>query len=423
MNYKRPTLGTRLALCASLSVPLLFAACGGGGGDSTQPSAEQPAVQSYTGTLSLGDTVSVQIDAPARGQLTVSFLDSEFGLAGKLVASYTSSVNGVYSATRFKAADGVVPAALASNADGVQFDFNVNSGALNGQIQNLPNVKDGGLLSGQVLASATSTTNVASLAGSYSLIKLSGNFVSNGISVGAQDVDSGTIKINSDGSFRMCLSQPYSETCADDGGDGTPTGHIVPAADQTKFPGAYDLTLTGATTPVARLFARQSNGQTTLLMDQHSVDGSGQPRTGTWIAHTTQALTTGTYDGTWICSAPGVSDAGVMTGALTKTSATLQGSTFTLGKGGVPATTTVTYNATRSAATALTTPPLLQPDWHAVPGVDGLFSGSLGDASGADVQPFIALPVSATQIHYLAQAGGSNSDGTAFFVLGVCNKP
>jgi len=94
---------------AGTAVMLLLAsaamtACGGGddgntasggtnGGASTgaTPAQVRPLAGGslYMGSVSFGDTVSVQLDQPAAGQITLRFLDSRFGLAGALVGQYT----------------------------------------------------------------------------------------------------------------------------------------------------------------------------------------------------------------------------------------------------------------------------------------------------------------------------------------------
>ena len=67
----------------------------------------------YVGAVSFGDTVSVALDQPAAGQVTLRFLDSRFGLGGTLVGSYTLSGD-TYKVTKLAAASADVPAALAT---------------------------------------------------------------------------------------------------------------------------------------------------------------------------------------------------------------------------------------------------------------------------------------------------------------------
>ena len=86
-----------------------LAACGGGGGggggtffpasgpsagnggnnNNNQPAPAAVALQplvggsQYSGTASFGDTVSIALDQPATGKLTLRFVDSRFGLAAR----------------------------------------------------------------------------------------------------------------------------------------------------------------------------------------------------------------------------------------------------------------------------------------------------------------------------------------------------
>ena len=90
---------------------------GSNGGAVTQPAALTPLAGGslYVGAVSFGDTVSVALDQPAAGQVTLRFLDSRFGLGGTLVGSYTLSGD-TYKVTKLAAASADVPAALATAA-------------------------------------------------------------------------------------------------------------------------------------------------------------------------------------------------------------------------------------------------------------------------------------------------------------------
>ncbi|WP_179400887.1 hypothetical protein [Burkholderia guangdongensis] len=415
-----------IGVCAALS------ACGGGGGDnnsnnngsndnqSSNPPASSPqaqplaAQQTYIGTVSFGDTISVQIDAPSKGQITTTFVNSQFGLAGKLVGTYTLT-NGHYVISGFQAS-GTVPAALSAGANAVGLQFTVtadgsNKGTLTGQMTNVPNVKAGnGLLSGQVTASNNGVTTVAGLAGTYSFIKLSGNYTASGVPSGDQSVDSGQIKINGDGTFRACPSQAYSPTCMDDANTSTAdTGTIAVDPDQTTYPGAFDVTMNGAS--FGRLFVSTSGGANTLMLDQAGTNSEGTFRTGSWVLQSTQALTSGTYDGAWICSEPNTNDNNQLLGNVVATNVTIAGTTMT------PANTsdspvTLTYNATFNAAASANTPTYAN-------GVNGLMAGLLSNTSnGQTVQSaMVFLPVSSTNIYYLDEVNGNG-----FFVQGLCTK-
>jgi hypothetical protein len=414
-----------IGVCAVLS------ACGGGGdggggggsGSNGNPSPTPPATntpqqaqplaaqQTYIGTVSFGDTISVQIDAPAKGQVTTTFISSQFGLAGKLVGNYTVT-NGSYVVTNFQAS-GTVPAALSAGANAVGMQFTVsadssNKGTLTGQMSNVPNVAAGtGVLAGQVIASNNGVTTVAGLAGTYSFIKLSGNYTTSGVPTGDQDVDSGQIKINDDGTFRACPSQAYSPTCMD---DATPsiadTGTIAIDPDQTNYPGGFDLTLNGLA--YGRLFASTSGGTNTLMLDQAGTNSDGTFRTGSWVLQSTQALTSGTYDGAWICSEPNTNDSNQLLGNIIANNVTIAGTTMTPSNPS-DSPVTLTFNATFNSAASQNTLTYAN-------GINGLAAGVLSNTSNVQ-SAMVFLPVSSTNIYYLDEVNGNG-----FFVQGLCTK-
>ncbi len=430
-NNGRPNM-KKTWIC--IGVCALLSACGGGDGNSgstastttttgstsgsssttatAQPLAAQ---QTYIGSVSFGDTISVQIDAPAKGQVTTTFVSSKFGLSGKLVGTYTVSSNGSYIVSNF-AASGTVPATLSAGASAVGMQFTVsadssNHGVLTGQMSNVPNVSAGsGVLAGQVTASNNGVSTVAALAGTYSFIKLSGDYASNGVPVGTQDVDSGQLRINTDGTFRACPSAPYSDTCTDDEDSKlADTGTITVDPDQATYPGGFDMTLNG--TAFGRLFVSTSGGNNTIMLDQASVNSSGTFRTGSWVLQTTAAIASGTYDGDYTCSEPNTSDNDVLLGNITTSSVHISGSTLT------PSSTssspmTLNFNSTFNAAASSTTPTYTT-------GVNGLMAGLLPTiVNSKQVQSaLVFMPVSSSNIYYIDEP---NADG--FFVLGLCTK-
>jgi hypothetical protein len=402
-----------IGVCAVLS------ACGGGSGGGTpapQNSAQlQPlsSQQTYIGTVSFGDTISVQLDAPSAGQVTVSFVNSQFGLAGQLVGTYAPQGTGSnYVVSNLQASGTNVPALLSAGASGIGFTFNIvtggsNNNTLSGQLTNVPNVTAGtGTLAGQVAASNNGVTTLAALAGTYSFIKLSGNYSSQGVPVGDQDADSGQIKINADGSFRACLSAAYSDTCMDDEDSTTAdTGTITIDADQTTYPGAFDMTVNGTT--MGRLFVSTTNGQNTLMLDQAGTNSGGTFRTGSWVFQSTQALVSGTYDGTWSCAEPDTSDTNQLLGTITSKFVTITGSTLT--PSGSSNSVTLNYNTTFNAAASSSTPTLV------TGAVNGIMSGLLYSQASPSAMMF--LPVSSSSIYYLDEANGNG-----FFVEGLCTR-
>lgn len=388
----------------------------GSGSAAAQQAQPLAAQQTYIGTVSFGDTISVQIDAPAKGQITTTFINSQFGLAGKLVGSYTLT-NGNYVVTSFQAS-GTVPATLAAGANAVGMQFTVtadsgNHGVLSGQLSNVPNVSAGSgsqALSGQIAASNNGVTTVAALAGTYSFIKLSGDYTAGGVPVGSQDADSGQMQINTDGTFRACPSAAYGPNCMDDSNASiADTGTIAVDPDQTTYPGGFDMTLNG--NAFGRLFASTSGGKTTLMLDQAGVNSDGTFRTGSMVLQTAQALASGMYDGTWICSEPNTSDNNQVLGNIVANRVTIAGTTLTPANQNAGALT-LNFNATFNAAASSSTPTF-------VGGVNGLMAGLLNDTSnGNTVQSaMMFLPVSSTNIYYLDEVNGNG-----FFVEGLCVK-
>ncbi len=161
------------AFAALISATLALGACGGdddsgsaanggtggnggngGNGGTTQPAAVQPLSGGslYVGAVSFGDTVSVELDKPAAGQLTPRFLDSRFGLAGALVGQYVLE-DGTYRVSGLAASGTDVPAALAAAAAAITFRFTLDDGVLSGALGQVPNVKagNGALLPGPYL--------------------------------------------------------------------------------------------------------------------------------------------------------------------------------------------------------------------------------------------------------------------------------
>lgn len=405
-----------IGVCAVLS------ACGGGSNSASDPVQLQPlsAQQTYIGTVSFGDTISVQIDAPSAGKVTVNFVNSQFGLAGQLVGNYTIRPDGSYIVNTGFTATGNVPSALSAAANGVGLQFSLvkssdssNINTLSGQLTNVPNVaaNNGTFLSGQVAASNNGVKTLAALAGTYSFIKLSGNYSADGVPQGDQDVDSGQIKINADGSFRACPSAAYSDICTDDQNPGTADiGTIKIDPNQTDYPGAFDMTMNGAL--MGRMFVSTTNGQNTLMLDQAGTNSGGTFRTGSWVLQSsTQALATNAYDGAWSCAEPDTSDTNQLLGTITPTLITISGTILTP-SGPSSSPMQLSYNTTFNAATSLNSP-------TPVSGVNGIMSGLLSTqfAAGPVQSAMMFLPVSATQIYYLDEVNGNG-----FFVEGLCTK-
>lgn len=434
------TILKRAALSlAAAGLTAVLAACGGGAAGSgtnsntTSPASGTPtplaAGKTFVGTASFGDTVRVDLDSPAAGQLTLTFVDSQFGLAGTLVGHYTKAATSkgtAYTASALSANG--APAALGAAAANIKLDLALTAdanqhGILSGALQNVPNVKaaNGSLLQGQILATNNGVTNVAALAGTYSFVKLSGDYSAGGVPQGDQDAESGQVKIGADGTLRFCSGQPWSENCTNydpsTGKTMTDTGTITVDPNQTLYPGAFDITLDGNL--LGRAFVSVQEGATSIFIDQAGKNSDGTFRTGTWTLASANALAAGTLDGTWTCTEPGVADdSNRLTGAVQTTLARFSGTQLqTLNADGSASTqmapVSLFYNHTfdpRASQSQLT---LASAD------VNGLVAGEwTGTYQSQNVTgAFMFLPVSATQISYLDEV---NANG--FFVMGACTR-
>ncbi|MCA3183595.1 MAG: hypothetical protein INH12_25875 [Cupriavidus sp.] len=284
-------------------------ACGGGddgnttsggttGGTSTgaTPTEVKPLAGGslYVGSVSFGDTVSVQLDQPAAGQITLRFLDSRFGLAGALVGQYTKSGD-TYRVSNLTASGTDVPAALAAAAASITFSFTLDDGLLSGALGQVPNVKagNGSLLQGYISA-ANKGAQLKDIAGTYSYLRQAGDTAT-----------AGQLAIQADGSVRVCAAQGYSASCA-----GGQTGTLTADADQARYPGAFALTIAGS--KVGRVFVGKQQGSTALFVDE--TGASATAATGNWVVRGATTLAANAVDGDWVCAEPELADANATTG-------------------------------------------------------------------------------------------------------------
>ncbi|WP_420997471.1 ParB/Srx family N-terminal domain-containing protein [Cupriavidus sp. 30B13] len=355
---------------------------GNGGGTPTQPAALTPLSGGalYVGAVSFGDTVSVELDKPATGQLTLRFLDSSYGLAGALTGSYTLG-GGTYTVTRLTAAGTDVPAGLASAAGAIRFSFVLDAGVLSGSLAQVPNLVAGGgaLLQGYVSA-ANKGAQLSEIAGVYSYLRQAG-------AVSA----AGQVKINADGTVRACAGAGYADTCA--GGE---SGSLAVDADQQRFPGAFSLTLGGA--KVGRVFVARQDGQATLFVDEAATNADKSARNGSWVLKSAQTVAAGAGDGDWTCAEPELDDSNAPTGRTRHNIVSLAGTR--LAADNIPTDVALSYNVAASGTAAA-----------------GLISGTWQDTAGT--QPRAAalalLPVSARLAYQLRDV-----PGTTRRLQGVC---
>lgn len=315
-----------------------LAACGGGGGggggtffpasgpsagnggnnSNNQPAPAAVALQplvggsQYSGTASFGDTVSIALDQPATGKLTLRFVDSRFGLAGSVSASYATQPDGSLLASNFAAVAGTgVPDALVAALPKLSLRFQLDGSLLSGSLAQVPNLKagNGAVLQGEIAASNQGVADVSRLAGVYNFIKLTSAYNAKGMVQGAPASDFGQLSIKADGSVRACMGQAYADGCS-----GGQAGLLAAEDDQKTYPGALALTLGGQR--IGRVMVNAQSGAATLLADEFATTAAdGSFRTGTWVLQSaTTALAATALDGEWLCSQPELDPA---TGALT----------------------------------------------------------------------------------------------------------
>lgn len=387
-------------------------ACGGGGGGgggfvpvgapaagapgAGNPDAPVVALQplaggsQYTGTASFGDTVSITLDQPAAGKLTLRFVDSRFGLAGALSASYTTQPDGSLLAGDFAVVAGSgVPDALAAALPSLGLRFQLDGGLLSGSLAQVPNLKaaDGSLLQGEIAASNQGVADVARLAGVYSFVRLTTAYNAKGVAQAGPESAFGQFNVAADGSVRACLGQAYADTCS-----AARTGKLAAEADQATYPGALALTLDGQR--VGRVMVNAQSGAATLLADEFTTAADGSFRTGTWVLQSaSMAVPATALDGEWLCSQPALD---ATTGAATGRT---QRNFVSVGQG-LLQTDTIDYDVKLGAA--------------GTNAVNGLVTGQWADSQKA---ARVLLPVAKQTVYYVG-TGRDAAASTNF--SGVC---
>jgi hypothetical protein len=395
-----------------------LAACGGGGdggggnffpvagngNPNTPPVALQPLAggSQYTGTASFGDTVSITLDQPAVGKLTLRFVDSRFGLAGSVSASYATQPDGSLLASNFAAVAGTgVPDALVAALPKLGMRFQLDGSLLSGSLAQVPNLKaaDGSLLQGEIAASNQGVADVTRLAGVYNYIKLTTAYNAKGASQGAPASEFGQFNIKADGTVRACMGQAYADSCA-----GGRTGLLAAEADQKTYPGAMALTLDGQR--IGRVMVNAQSGAATLLADEFATTAAdGSFRTGTWVLQSaTTALAATALDGEWLCSQPELDAA---TGALTGRT---QRNFVSVGANLLQTDTIdtdVKLSANAGIGGAATT---------TANGLNGLVAGQWSDTQKAGR---VLLPVGKQTTYYIG-SGASTGGAAGTNISGVC---
>ncbi len=366
---------------------------GGSGGGTVTPTAV-----TYMGVISFGDTIAVTLDAPASGKLKIRFADSTFGLAGTLVGDYAKA-GAIYTVSNLVEDGADPPPAFVSAVLGsITATFSVSGTTLTGEIAGLPRQLGGGKLSGHVTASIASTAPaVASLAGMYSFMRTQSTYVTSSGNLQAQYGMVGQTLVDANGSVRMCQFSTYSDTCG-----GMLTGTLS-LADQTRYPGAYDLTMAGKRW--GRVFPLLADGVQTLYFDHNQRDGVGNQITGAGVFRPVQTLTAGQVAGTWTCSQPGVASAQVsgigmpiaLDGTIQTETLTISADGMILGsKSGLPAllASNVAGNLLGSAPMPTAMPGAMSTNWLVEPPLP------------AGVRAQVFMPVGANTMAYFAEVKG-----------------
>jgi hypothetical protein len=323
----------------SIVIGIALAGCGGGDSAPTPepappapvapepPPPPPPIPMTYSGTMSFGDTISITKDAPSGDRLKIRFVDSAFGLSGTLVGDYTP-VDGYITVSNL-AADSAdpPPAALTAQLAGITFTFRLSGGQLSGEVAGLPNLLGASTdkLAGDISTSLVTIDppTLSSLAGTYNVVM---QFTmwdkSTGKPVTPPAAAPARVQIDTDGNAKLCTGADVV-TCA------TSQAATLTLADQTRFPGAFDLT---SASPYfkGRVFVTAHGG---LRFDMNSSDDK-MVATGTWVIEPVKALVAGDLDGVWSCArANWVADGAgvVMDGSLLR-------ETLTIGGGKVAAT-------------------------------------------------------------------------------------
>ncbi|WP_066742446.1 hypothetical protein [Cupriavidus sp. D384] len=387
----------------------------GGTGDNGGGGSVTPAAVTYMGVISFGDTIAVTLDAPAAGKLKIRFADSAFGLSGTLVGDYTKN-GGIYTVANLAVDDADPPPAFVSALIGsITAAFTVSGTTLTGEIAGLPKQLGGGKLSGHISASSVSTVQTpASLAGIYSLISTQSTYYASSGNLQVQFGFASQMRLGADGSVRMCQAG-YSDTCSN-----AALGSLT-LADQTRYPGAYELTLGGKLQ--GRVFALPANGVQTLYLDLNYPNNMGDPITGVAIFRPAQTLSAAQVAGRWTCAQPAVSFLRSPTlGIPVVMDGTMQSGAFTISADGE-----ITDVASGSAATLYTNFSRNSTGGAAqMVVIDGIMSTEWTVPEGAlGTRAQVFLPLDASTMAYFAEVQVPYLDvpftGSAL-VQGKCSK-
>ncbi|PLP99535.1 hypothetical protein [Cupriavidus pauculus] len=336
---------------------VIGAALGGcGGGDSPVAPAEAPATpaaptvtpSNYAGTISFGDTILITMNAPSADNVKLTFVDSAFGLNGTIIGTLSApAVDGSFIVSNLVPdSANPTPAKLTDKLAGVKLTLRLGDDGLTGEISGLPNLLGTGVgagaLAGSIAAGKVGTAPVAlsSLAGVYNALTVFSAYDEiTGKSMSPVSASVATLRLDGDGMVRLCTGEDVA-TCP------TPQLGKLTLADQTRFPGAYDLVMEstyfrGRLIPVP-------NGGLRFDMVYHDAPSSTM-FTGTWTLQPVKALAASELDGQWTCSRTNVAIGGdgfpVSDGTLVTEQLVIGGSKLTAQKEAVTLPLIVNENA------------------------------------------------------------------------------
>ncbi|REF01638.1 hypothetical protein C7418_0422 [Cupriavidus plantarum] len=291
-----------------------------------KPDGDDKAAVVYRGTLSFGGTVVVALNQPEAGMATIRFDDSDFGLQGAIVGSVrVAPGRGEQLVTAIAAAGGDPPPdEVIAALPRIKVRIGIRDGILRGDIEGLPNVAlmRGGeprgimktrhpgspQLAGLIHAVRSDTAPpLASLAGTYTYMMEGAKYPDkfHAPLIGSQVAQVGQLRIDSDGMFRACPNQIYADACESAGGNDTVTAAALRLADQTRYPGQFELWDEGMA--IGRIFAQEIDGKWHLRMWQHQPVAADTVKRATWVMQSgANALRPGYMDGAWECREPGL---------------------------------------------------------------------------------------------------------------------
>lgn len=314
-----PRIGLRIVLLCGLlaGCPSEDAAQPAGGtsrsvGDASRADVRVPPgapPRHYLGMMSVGGTISLTLDAPAPGRITLQFRDSPFGLRGAIVGNYVRDDDGyVVTSPEMDIAD-PLPWYVLTRLDELEVVFRLVDDRLEGDIANLPAspLPGAARLAGWIHAtSLRALPAMASIAGDYAFVMTRVDREEDDLSPvhGTNKAAAGQARITPEGRLRICRGQNFRDDCVSpDTGEPAP-GAMLHPADQTRYPGAFELRAEGEM--AGRVYPSRDGDAWTLFIDQQQTLGD-ERNLAAWVLRSAKPLREDAMSGNWACREPGVS--------------------------------------------------------------------------------------------------------------------